>query len=73
VALHHILEWENFGPTRLDNLVMLCRVHHRLVHYSGWMVRIRDGLPEFIPPKWIDPDQTPRRNPHHDPPPTGAD
>jgi hypothetical protein len=70
--IHHILEWENFGPTRLDNLVMLCRVHHRLVHYSGWVVRIRDGLPEFIPPRWIDPDQTPRRNPHHDPPLTGS-
>nr|AKG47143.1 endonuclease [uncultured bacterium] len=64
--IHHILEWEDGGPTRLDNPVMLCRVHHRLMHYSGWNVRIRDGLPEFIPPRWIDPDQVPRRNPHHE-------
>jgi hypothetical protein len=42
---------------------MLCRAHHRLIHHSGWIVRIRDGLPEFIPPKWIDPQQKPRRNP----------
>jgi hypothetical protein len=61
--IHHILEWEHDGHTRLDNLVMLCQQHHRLIHYSGWVVRIRDGLPEFIPPRWIDPEQTPRRNP----------
>jgi Domain of unknown function (DUF222)/HNH endonuclease len=26
--IHHELEWENGGPTRLDNLVMLCKAHH---------------------------------------------
>lgn len=48
-------------------LVMLCGAHHRLMHFSDWVVRIRDGLPEFIPPAWIDPQRTPRRkaNPHH--------
>ena len=61
--IHHILEWEHGGHTTLDNLVMLCRVHHRLIHHSGWIVRIRDGIPEFIPPRWIDPQQKPRRNP----------
>jgi 5-methylcytosine-specific restriction protein A len=59
--VHHIVEWENGGPTRLDNLVMLCRVHHRQIHSTDWIVRIRDGLPEFIPPRWIDPEQHPRR------------
>ena len=59
--VHHIREWENGGPTRLDNLVMLCRVHHRQIHSTEWAVRIRDGLPEFIPPQWIDPEQRPRR------------
>jgi 5-methylcytosine-specific restriction protein A len=61
--IHHILEWEHHGHTELNNLAMLCRVHHRLIHHSGWAVRIRDGLPEFVPPKWIDPEQKPRRNP----------
>lgn len=61
--IHHIIPWQDGGMTRLDNLVMLCRPHHRLIHYSGWIVRIRDGLPEFIPPRWIDPDQAPRRKP----------
>ena len=59
--VHHIVEWELGGPTKLSNLVMLCRVHHRQVHSTEWVVRIRDGLPEFIPPPWIDPDQRPRR------------
>jgi 5-methylcytosine-specific restriction protein A len=42
---------------------MLCKVHHRLLHHSEWLVRIRDGLPEFVPPRWIDPEQRPRRQP----------
>jgi 5-methylcytosine-specific restriction protein A len=60
---HHIIPWELGGRTEIDNLVMLCRVHHRLLHHPGWIVRIRDGQPEFIPPKWVDPAQTPRRRP----------
>jgi hypothetical protein len=36
-------------------------VHHREIHFTEWIVRIRDGLPEFIPPQWIDRTQTPRR------------
>jgi 5-methylcytosine-specific restriction protein A len=34
-----------------------------MVHQSDWEVRMHDGLPEFIPPKWIDYSQTPRRQP----------
>jgi Domain of unknown function (DUF222)/HNH endonuclease len=59
--VHHVHEWELGGETKLSNVVMLCRAHHRQVHFTDWTVRIRDGLPEFIPPKWIDPQQTPRR------------
>ncbi|MDN5916178.1 MAG: HNH endonuclease, partial [Pseudonocardia sp.] len=61
--IHHIIEWELLGETKLSNLVMLCKVHHRLLHHSEWLVRIRDGFPEFVPPRWIDPDQRPRRGP----------
>ena len=59
--VHHIEKWERGGATRLSNLVMLCRAHHRQIHSTEWIVRIRDGLPEFIPPRWIDPEQLPRR------------
>jgi hypothetical protein len=58
---HHIVPWEHGGPTTLSNLVMLCRAHHRQIHSTDWTVRIRDGLPEFIPPRWIDPEQRPKR------------
>ncbi len=61
--IHHIRGWWPDGETKLDNLVMLCRAHHRLLHHSEWVVRIRDGLPEFVPPRWVDVDRTPRRKP----------
>jgi hypothetical protein len=63
--IHHVLPWEHGGHTRLDNLVMLCRQHHYVIHHSGRVVRIRDGLPEFSPPKWIDVRQTARRKRPH--------
>jgi hypothetical protein len=36
---HHITYYENGGPTQLDNLVLLCQMHHTLVHKPGWRVR----------------------------------
>jgi hypothetical protein len=43
---HHIEHWADGGATRLDNLVLLCRHHHRLLHEGGYYV-VKDG-PEFI-------------------------
>ena len=63
---HHIRSWLDGGPTSLDNSVLLCRHHHRLIHHSTWTVRLApDGLPEFIPPAHVDPRQRPRRNRYH--------
>jgi 5-methylcytosine-specific restriction protein A len=61
--VHHVLEWQHGGPTELGNLVMLCTEHHRLIHHTFWEVRMVHGLPEFIPPSWIDRTRTPRRRP----------
>ena len=35
---HHIKHWSDGGETRLDNLVQLCRTHHRLIHEGGFSV-----------------------------------
>lgn len=41
---HHIVWWRHGGRTDLDNLVLICSFHHRLVHEYGWSVeRERDG------------------------------
>jgi uncharacterized protein DUF222/HNH endonuclease len=51
---HHIRHWADGGSTELGNLVLLCAHHHRLLHRSGWQVRIAaDGLPEFLPPVFL--------------------
>jgi hypothetical protein len=60
---HHIWWWRFGGPTDLDNLCLLCAAHHRTVHHGGWNIQLgKDRNPEFIPPAWVDPEQTPRRN-----------
>ncbi|MGH7477790.1 MAG: DUF222 domain-containing protein, partial [Longimicrobiales bacterium] len=37
---HHIVHWADGGATRLENLVLLCRRHHRAVHEDGFGVRL---------------------------------
>jgi hypothetical protein len=63
--LHHIIPWQQGGPTSLHNLVALCARHHHLcepappvVDVDGyarapdqWRIRMSPhGLPEFIAP-----------------------
>jgi len=46
---HHVHHWANGGETKLDNLVTLCRFHHRLVHEGGVTIeRLDDGAWRFI-------------------------
>jgi hypothetical protein len=60
---HHILDWILGGLTDLDNLTLLCRYHHTHFLQKGWTCRMNaDGLPEWIPPWWIDQDQRPQLN-----------
>ncbi|WP_322787746.1 HNH endonuclease signature motif containing protein [Hamadaea tsunoensis] len=64
---HHVLSWQDGGPTSLDNSVLLCGHHHREIHRGAWEVRINahDRHPDFIPPKHLDPLQRARRNNIH--------
>src|SRR6056297_1757123 len=47
VDAHHIMHWADGGETKMDNLVLLCRHHHRLVHEGGFDVRMTASGPEF--------------------------
>jgi len=38
---HHIRHWAQGGPTKLSNLALLCRRHHRAVHEEGFQVERR--------------------------------
>ncbi len=69
---HHIRHWIDGGTTDLANLVLLCTVHHRVIHHNGWdIVMGTDGHPWFLPPEWLDPLRQPRpahhrrNHPHH--------
>ncbi|MCW2538396.1 MAG: hypothetical protein JWN95_121 [Frankiales bacterium] len=59
---HHIIPWWLGGPTDIDNLALLCHFHHRVFEERGWACLMKDGLPHWIPPKWLDPTQTPQLN-----------
>jgi hypothetical protein len=49
--LHHIRSWLDGGPTDVDNLVLLCRRHHTLIHNSRWSITASpDGDFEFSHP-----------------------
>ena len=44
LAAHHVVHWARGGPTQLDNLVLVCSFHHKLVHEGGWRVKLAAGL-----------------------------
>ena len=51
IDAHHIQHWAQGGETSLDNLVLLCALHHRLVHEGGFRIeRRRDGSVYFARP-----------------------
>src|SRR5882672_3888258 len=75
---HHIHHWAHGGPTKLSNLALLCRRHHRAVHEEGFQVerqpdgelsfRRPDGrpLPESPPPAPVPVDPVEALRARHD-------
>ena len=63
---HHIVHWADGGETKLSNLVLLCRRHHRLLHEGGFNVRLsKDGAVRFFHRRGRPLEQSPA------PPPVG--
>ena len=47
----HVEHWVDGGATSLENLVLLCRRHHRAVHEGGFEVTLlRNGTTVFLRP-----------------------
>jgi len=38
VDAHHVIHWSTCGETSLENLILLCSRHHRLVHEGGFSI-----------------------------------
>jgi hypothetical protein len=61
---HHIRHWADGGATRPENLVLLCRTHHRLLHEGGFRLEAnpkRPERPDFISPRGIRIPENPPR------------
>ena len=74
IDAHHIHHWADGGETRVDNLLLMCRQHHRLVHEGGFRAdRDPNGRPRYARPDGTlipslgnaargDPGEVPRSN-----------
>lgn len=59
---HHVIPWAAGGTTNVHDGVLLCSRHHHLIHEGDWAVESVHGIPWFRPPKYLDPERTPKRN-----------
>jgi hypothetical protein len=46
---HHVRHWADGGRTKLENLVLLCRRHHRAVHEGGFRAEVDFYDPKGLP------------------------
>jgi len=59
---HHIEHWADGGETRLENLILLCPHHHRLLHEGGFRMSLNawpGGRPTFYTPRGLPVPETP--------------
>jgi hypothetical protein len=55
---HHVVHWSDGGPTSMENLVLLCRFHHRLLHEEGYSMELSPAgvVAVRAPAGWIIPE-----------------
>jgi hypothetical protein len=63
---HHVYDWRKTKRTRVDEGAPVCGGNHRSFEQMGWTSTMINGRPHWIPPAWVDPTRTPRRNQLHD-------
>ena len=56
--VHHVLPWEQGGPTNIENGTLLCWFHHHTINTNGWKIRMVKGRPQVLGPLLWDPSQT---------------
>jgi hypothetical protein len=74
VNAHHVVPWDDLGPTDMDNLMLLCAAHHRLFHEGEYRIdRLGHGRFTFRRPdgRVIAPPPL-RAEPATGPPPRGT-
>ncbi|PRY68797.1 HNH endonuclease, partial [Glaciihabitans tibetensis] len=57
---HHVIPWSRGGKTDINNGVLLCPEHHRQIHRSAFTIKMVNGKPFLLAPRWLDPTQTMR-------------
>jgi hypothetical protein len=50
---HHVKPASEGGPTTIDNGVLLCWFHHRLLDHGERTITMNHGKPVFHPPTWL--------------------
>ncbi|MGH8862170.1 MAG: HNH endonuclease signature motif containing protein [Jatrophihabitantaceae bacterium] len=63
---HHVHDYRHTRTTRVDDGTLVCGGNHRSFQEMGWTNTMIHGRPYWVPPSWIDPSRTPRRNRLHD-------
>ena len=64
---HHIKHWPDGGPTRADNLILLCQTHHTKVHQEKWVITLRPNGEAHFTKDGVTRISQPRGSPYHDP------
>jgi hypothetical protein len=65
--VNHVIPWAAGGETSVPNGALVCTGDHPNLDHNGWIATLINGIPHYIPPPWIDPEQKPRRNHLHHP------
>ncbi|WP_308466198.1 HNH endonuclease [Rathayibacter soli] len=50
---HHVVPDHRGGPTHVDNGVLACWWHHRMLDTGIWTVTMHHGTPTIHPPNWL--------------------